>query len=111
VEQAYSYIALHRSTISAAEFTTTDDPDSVLDNPESYSMCTLDVHRSALAIPDLKFDDPELEGPPTPNIAGISMPIPTIPYKISLALLRLSQHHHYTTPDSRHFWLHNPGTR
>ena len=46
------YIALHRSTIAAAEFTTTDDLDSVQDNPESYSMCTLDAHRSALAIPE-----------------------------------------------------------
>ena len=69
------YIALHASpgTSATADCTTTDDPDALLDNPEFYSMCTLEYHCSALPIPDLQFDEPDPEAPPTPNI----MPMPT----------------------------------
>ena len=72
------YIALHESTPSSRLYTVADDPDSV-DNPDLYSTCLLDDHRPALPI-RLNFDETYLEGPPTPNFVGISMPIPAIPF-------------------------------
>jgi hypothetical protein len=68
------YIDLHKCTLPAA-----DDPDFV-ENPYSYSMCLLEDHRPALPIPDLDFDEPYLESPPTPNIVGIPTPSLGFPY-------------------------------
>ena len=87
------YIALHKTGVC----TSAGDPDSV-DNPDSYSMCTLDDHRSALPIPDLKFDPPDLEGPPTPNFAGISTPIQGFPYSPAQTSTFTSPHYSSSPP-------------
>ena len=74
------YIALHGSpgTRPAADCSTTDDQDAVLDHPEHYSMCTVGDHRPATPNPALQFDEPDPDAPPTPNI--MPMPSPTFPY-------------------------------
>jgi hypothetical protein len=56
------YTALHESSGSppTAFYTTTDDQDPVLDNPDSYPMCTVDGHRPS-RVPDLQFDEPLFE--------------------------------------------------
>jgi len=75
------YIALHKCS-DTAFYTTTDDRDSILDNPKSYPMCDIDDHHPSPPIPDLQFDEPTPDtagdGPPTPSM--MSMPIPTFHY-------------------------------
>jgi hypothetical protein len=75
------YIALHECpcTPPTPFYTTTDDRDSILDNPKSYPMCTIDDHLPSNPIPDLQFDEPAPDdGPPTPNMTP--MLAPTYPY-------------------------------
>jgi hypothetical protein len=77
------YIALHEcsGTPPTAFYTTTDDRDSILDNPKSYPMCMHDHHLPSYPIPDLQFDEPTADagdGPPTPNMTP--MLTPTFPY-------------------------------
>ena len=75
------YIALHKcsDTPPTAFYTTTDDRDWILDNPNLYPMCMLDGHIPSNPIPDLHFDEPTPDvGPSTPNMTH--MPTPTFPY-------------------------------
>ena len=74
------YIDLHKTsgTPATADGTTTGNPDSILEDPESYSKCSIDDHRSAPPIQDLQFGEPNPGVPPTPNV--VSMPRPSLSF-------------------------------
>ena len=76
------YIALHESSGRplTAFYTTTDDRDSVLDNPMSYPRCTIDDHHHS-TVKDLQFDE-QADVRDAPNI--ISMPVPTVAFPYPL---------------------------
>ena len=70
------FIALHErsATPTTTFYATTDDLDPILDNPKSYSMCTIDSHRPS-RVPKLEFDEPAHDPtclPPTPNFMPMS---------------------------------------
>jgi hypothetical protein len=92
------YIALHGSpgTPPAADCSTTDDPDAVLDHPEHYSMCTLGDHRPATPNPALQFDEPDPDAPPTPNM--MPMPSPSFPYSPGQPSNFTTPHHPSSPP-------------
>jgi hypothetical protein len=92
------YIALHGSpgTPPTADCSTTDDPDAVLDHPEHYSMCTLGDHSPALPNPDLEFDEPDPDAPPTPII--VPMPSPSFPYSPGQPSNFTTPHHSSSPP-------------
>ena len=46
-----------------AFYSTTDDPDLVLNNPNSCPLCTNDGHRPSVLILDLQFDEPIPDAP------------------------------------------------
>ena len=105
------YIALHKSLLPDAECTAIGDPNFV-DNPDSYSMCTLGDHRPALAIPDLKVDELDIAGShiPNPNVTGIPMPIPAIPYLQAQAAQpsTFTSHYYSASPSAAHLSATSP---
>ena len=103
------YIDLHKTsgTPPTADGTTTGNPDSILDDPESYSMCSIDDHRSAQSIQDLQFVEPNPGVPPTPNV--MSMPRPRLssppdrPPTSTAPFLSPSPAPYPTTPVASHY--------
>ena len=76
------YIMLHKGTSAypTAFSGTTDDADSVLDDPNSYCTCSLAGHGPCTNVPGLKLEEPAQEvtgsGHPTPAIAPRTNPAP-----------------------------------
>ena len=103
------YIDLHKTsgTPPTADGTTTGNPDSILEDPESYSMCSIDDHRSAQSIQDLQFVEPNPGVPPTPNV--MSMPRPSLssppdwPSTSTAPFLSPSPAPYPTTPVASHY--------
>jgi hypothetical protein len=60
------YIALHEcfSTPPTPFYTTTNDRDPILDNPNLYPLCTIHDHLPSDPIPDLLDEPPPPDGPP-----------------------------------------------
>ena len=80
------YTSLHKNSgsPSTAFYTTTDDRDSILDNPMLYPRCMIDGHHPS-PVQDLRFDE-LANAPDAPNI--ISMPVPNLTFPSGYPLPR-----------------------